>query len=698
MSSSTQDFLVEIGGEELPPKSLLNLSNAFSELVETGLKAHKLCFSSITAYAAPRRLALLVSDLSTQEPDANIENIGPPVSAAFDSDGNPTRACEGFAKKNAVAVEDLERIVVKGVEKLVYRSTKSGQATVDLLPNIINQALAKLPIAKRMRWGDSRTEFVRPVHWIIMLFGQQVVPATIMGLTSSNMSYGHRFHANQAIAINTPSAYVDTLLNAGKVMVDFAQRQDTIRSGVTAQGEQLGGIAVISDDLLNEVTALVEWPVPLAGQFDESFLDVPSEALISSMKEHQKYFHVVDAEGKLLPHFITVANIESREPERVIDGNERVIRPRLADAKFFFDTDKKTAFSEFRSRLKPVTFQAKLGSIYEKTERIASLASYIANVIGANEQHAQRAGQLCKCDLVTDMVLEFSDLQGLMGQYYAQHSGEAEDVATAMYEQYLPSFAGDNLPTTDIGTCVALADRLDTLVGIFGIGQLPTGSKDPFALRRASLGILRILVEKNINISLSSLIEKAILQHRHHGQLKEDNLIEQVNDYILDRFSAWFQDQGMRTESYLAVRALNPDNACDIALRVNAVNAFSTMPEASALAGANKRVSNILAKLDSEAANLPNIDNGLFVEAAEKHLFSAIEGAKATIEPMLTESRYTDALSALAVLQEPVDEFFVQCMVMDDNISVRNNRLALLASLRNMFLNIADISILPTEK
>ena len=547
-----------------------------------------------------------------------------------------------------------------------------------------------------MRWGASRNEFVRPVHWLVILFGGDTVDAEVMGLRADRQTRGHRFHYNQTLVLDAAADYVEKLRSPAYVQVDMDERRDLIKQQVEAEAAKLGGTAVIENDLLDEVTALVEWPVALTGRFEERFLEVPAEALIYSMSEHQKYFHVVDGDGKLLPNFITVANIESQDPTQVIDGNERVIRPRLADAAFFFETDKKKTLADQRERLKTIVFQAKLGTIFEKTERVAALAAAIAQQLGADQagvEKAQRAAELSKSDLVTDMVGEFDKMQGVAGYYYALNDGEAEDVAVALQEQYLPKFAGDKLPTTETGTILALADRLDTLVGIFGIGQQPSGSKDPFALRRASVSVLRLLVEKELNLDLRQLLELA--QSQHKPLPAADGLVEQVFGYMVERFRAWYEDAKIPAEVFQAVSAKNLSTPLDIDNRVQAVHRFSQLPEAQALAAANKRVSNILAKQGDVNADL---DQALLQESAEQALAEQVAAQADKVAPLFAEGRYTEALESLAGLRESVDTFFDSVMVMADDQALRNNRLALLSQLRGLFLEVADISLLAPAK
>ena len=691
-----QDFLVELGTEELPPKALHKLMNAFASGIEQGLKAAELEYGEVKAYAAPRRLAVAVSGLAESQQDKQIEKLGPAVQAAFDKDGKPSKAAEGFARSNGVSVEQLDRKQTDKGERLAFVSEQKGAATQSLLPGIVEKSLAQLPIPKRMRWGARREEFVRPVHWLLMLFGNSVVDGEVLGLQAGNSTRGHRFHCNRELEIHSAQDYVQQLREPGYVVVDFAERREMIRDQVTAEAHNVNGEAVIDDDLLDEVTALVEWPVALTGRFEERFLEVPAEALISSMKEHQKYFHVVDGDGQLLPFFITVANIESLDPVQVIHGNERVIRPRLSDAAFFFETDKKTSLEARREKLKQVIFQQKLGTVYDKTERLATLAAKIATLTGANPGWAERAAKLCKSDLVTEMVFEFADMQGIAGYYYAENDGEPLDVAKAMYEQYMPKFAGDELPKSETGTVLALADRLDTLAGIFGIGQPPSGSRDPFALRRASLGVIRLLVEKNLDLDLRELLELARDNFPRTALGEYNTVVEQTLAYILERFRARYEDQGIATEVFMAVAARKLSRPLDIDNRVHAVNAFSQLEEAQALAAANKRVSNILAKLDGPAPT--SVDESLLQEDAEKALHAAVIDAQAQVQPLYAEARYTEGLAGLAGLRETVDSFFDHVMVMTDDLKLRENRLALLAQLRALFLEVADISLLAPAK
>lgn len=688
------DFLVELGTEELPPKALKNLMASFAETIENNLKNEELSFTAIKPFAAPRRLAVLVENLASETPSKQLVVWGPPAAIAFDKEGQPTKAALAFAEKNGIAPSELKAESDGKAEKLVARINTQGKKTVELLEGIVNDALAKLPIAKRMRWGAKREEFVRPAHWLVMLYGSDVVNASLLGLQAGRTTRGHRFHYNNTIELAKASDYANSLKNTGFVVADFAERSATIKQQVEAEAKKVGGTAVIDPSLLDEVTALVEWPVALTGKFEERFLAVPSEALIASMKEHQKYFHVVDANGKLKNNFITVANIRSKDASQIIDGNERVIRPRLSDAAFFFETDKKTTLASLRERLKTIVFQAQLGTIYEKTERVAKLAQFIAEKLGADEKSATRAAELCKSDLVTNMVGEFDDMQGIAGYYYAINDGENAEVAAAMNEQYMPRFAGDQLPQTVTGTIIALADRIDTISGIFGIGQQPSGSKDPFALRRASIAVLRLLVEKNLTLDLRELLMFAKSQHKN--LTVQNELVEQILGYMLDRFRAMFEDAKIPAEVFQAVAAKQLSQPLDINQRVLAVNEFSKLPQAQALAAANKRVSNILGKQTGAVTSV--ITESLLQEPAEKELAAAVNTKSNLVTPLFAAREYTKALALLADLQQPVDAFFDSVMVMCDDPSLQQNRVALLQQLRGLFLEVADISCLVPAK
>ena len=688
------DFLLELGTEELPPKALKALITALHENIEASLKAEGLSFSAVKSFAAPRRMAVLVENLASETPSKELVVWGPPAAIAFDAEGKPTKAAIAFAEKNGIAASELKAESDGKAEKLVARISQQGKKAVELLAAIVNDAFTKLPIAKRMKWGAKREEFVRPAHWLVMLFGADVVNASVLGLQAGRTTRGHRFHYNNTIELAQAGDYLAALKSTGFVLADMNERKTLIEQQVNAEAKKVGGVAVIDPDLLDEVTALVEWPNALTGKFEERFLQVPAEALIASMKEHQKYFHVVDANGTLMPNFIAVANIASKDPKQIIDGNERVIRPRLSDAAFFFETDKKTTLAALRERLKTIVFQAQLGTVYEKTERVAKLAKLIAAQLKADEASAVRAGELCKSDLVTNMVGEFDNMQGIAGYYYALNDGENAEVAAAMNEQYLPRFAGDALPETITGAIIALADRLDTISGIFGIGQQPTGSKDPFALRRASIAVLRILVEKNLALDLRELLTFA--KNQHNNLTVGDELVEQVLSYMLDRFRAFYEDANIPAEVFQAVTAKQLSQPLDINQRVLAVNEFSKLPKAQALAAANKRVSNILSK--QNASSNAVIHSDLLKEEAEINLARAISAKAELVTPLFDKREYTKALAALADLQQPVDAFFDNVMVMCEDAALQQNRLALLQQLRGLFLEVADISYLVPAK
>ncbi len=679
---SAQDFLVELGTEELPPKALKSLGDAFLSGIEQGLKAAGLGYAKAQVFAAPRRLAVLVEQLATQQPDRTVNLDGPPVQAAFDAEGKPTQAALGFARKCGV---DLELIDRSG-PKLKFSQSIPGQPAAGLLPGIVETSLAALPIPKRMRWAARREEFVRPTQWLVMLFGEEVVDCEILTRKAGRESRGHRFHNPDNIRISKPSTYLEDLRSA-HVLADFAERREIIAKRVAELAAEQKGTAVVPADLLDEVTALVEWPVPLVCAFEERFLEVPQEALIATMQDNQKYFCLLDANGKLLPRFITVANVESKDPAQIISGNEKVVRPRLTDAEFFFKQDKKQKLETFNERLKNVVFQAQLGTVYEKAERVSRLAGFVATQIGADAARAERAGILAKCDLATEMVGEFPEMQGIAGYYYAKNDGEADDVALALNEQYMPRGAGAELPQTLTGAALAIADKLDTLVGIFGIGMLPTGSKDPFALRRQALGVLRILIEKQLNLDLAAAVAFAV--ELFGAKVKADGLASQVLDFIFDRLRARYEDEGVDVAVYLAVRAVQPVSALDFDLRVQAVQAFRALAGAEALAAANKRVSNLLGKAEGQVP--ANVDGALLQEPAEQALARAVAAAETAVA---TGGSYRETLERLAALREPVDAFFDSVLVNAEDAAVRGNRYALLAKLRGLFLGVADISAL----
>ncbi|WP_018233060.1 glycine--tRNA ligase subunit beta [Thioalkalivibrio thiocyanodenitrificans] len=688
MSTKT-DLLIEIGTEELPPKVLKGLRDAFAEAVAAGLAEAGIGAEKLQAFAAPRRLALLCRGVPGRQADQALERRGPALAAAFDDDGNPTRAALGFAGSCGVAVEDLQRLETDKGAWLVHRHVEPGKDAAALIPAVVDAALAALPIPKRMRWGASDAEFVRPVHWVVLLLGDAVVEADLMGVRAGRETRGHRFHHPGSLYLAEPAAYAPLLETEGRVMPDFEARREAILGQVEEAAIRLGGRALIEPDLLDEVTALVEWPCAIAGHFETRFLDVPQEALISTMQDNQKYFPVVDGAGRLMPHFITVSNIESREPDRVREGNERVIRPRFADAEFFWNQDRRQPLESHLDALRHVVFQRRLGSLHDKTERVARLATRLADLLGVDHGEAARAAMLSKCDLQTQMVFEFTELQGTMGRYYAQHGGEPEQVARALEEQYWPRHAGDALPETGVGQVLALADRLDTLVGIFAIGEKPTGAKDPYGLRRAALGVLRILVERSLDLDLGGLIEAAT---DGYGEVDVDasGAAEPVFDYMMERLRAYYADRGIGGDVFEAVLACRPTRPLDFDRRVRGVEHFRSLPEAESLAAAHKRIHNILRKV--EGALPERIDATRFSEDAERAVYERLEDLRATALPLFGEGRYTEGLAALAALRDPVDHFFDTVMVMADDAAVRDNRLALLNSLSGLFLEVADMS------
>ncbi|MGM0632966.1 MAG: glycine--tRNA ligase subunit beta [Pseudomonadota bacterium] len=689
---AANDFIVELGCAELPPGALRTLSDAFLSGVRDGLDRAGLSYGDARAYATPRRLAVQVDGLQERQADADIEKFGPAVKAAYDADGNPTRAALGFARSCGVKLEALERDEKDGVEKLVFRSTRKGEATSALLPAIVDQALARLPIPKKMRWGSRREEFVRPVYWVLMLFGQDVVNTRILGIEAGNTTRGHRFHHPDVITLSEPQDYVEALEKA-YVLADPKRRKARIREQVEAEAARQGARVVIEDDLLDEVSALVEWPVALTGRFDEHFLEVPPEALISSLKQHQKCFYLLDDNDRMLPFFIAVSNIESRDPAQVVAGNERVIRPRLADAAFFYETDSRQPLESHRQQLQQIVFQQQLGTVYEKSERVAALASAIATQIGSDPAMAARAARLAKCDLVTHMVSEFADLQGIMGSYYARNDGEPDDVTAAMTEQYMPRFAGDRLPETRTGAALAIAEKLDTITGLFAIDQPPTGSRDPFALRRAALGVLRIIIGKELELDLYQSIRAAVdALPETVLESGREQITERVFEFMLERFRAWYQAEGVSHDVFQSVFALRPTRPLDFDRRVRAVKRFNDLPEAEALAAANKRVANILQKEEAGVGN--TVDDDLLQEDAEKTLAADVRSLKARVEPLFGTGDYTTGLETLAGIREPVDRFFDEVLVMCEDEALRNNRLALLSALRQLFLQAADISCL----
>ncbi|MCX8602020.1 glycine--tRNA ligase subunit beta [Gilliamella sp. B3766] len=683
-------FLVEIGTEELPPKSLRTLAQSFAANFIEQLDIANLEHGEVLWYASPRRLALKVLNLNDTQPDSQIVKRGPAVSAAFDQAGNPTKAAEGWARGCGISVDQAERVQTDKGEWLSYTQYQKGQAVVDLLCDMVKAALSKLPIPKPMRWAARQVEFIRPSHTVTMLYGDELVPGTILDIQSDRIIRGHRFMGEQEFTIDHADQYPDILEQRGKVIADYDKRKSIIKQQAQEAAAKLNGKADLTESLLEEVSSLVEWPVVLTAKFEERFLDVPAESLVYTMKGDQKYFPVYDNQGKLLPNFIFVANIESKDPQVVIAGNEKVVRPRLADAEFFYKTDLKQRLEDRLPRLETVLFQQQLGTVKDKSLRIEALAGYIAEQIGADVAKAKRAGKLTKCDLVTNTVFEFPETQGIMGRYLAIKDGESIEVATAIEEQYKPRFSGDELPSTNVSCAVSIAEKMDTLAGIFGIGQHPKGDKDPFALRRAAIGVLRIIVEKSLPLDLLDLTNYAT--SLYGDKLNNKNVVTDIVSFMQGRFRAWYQELGFAIDTIQAVLALNPTKPADFDARIKAVTHFRTLPEASSLAEANKRVSNILSKAQVQ---IPDTINTALLEAgAEGELAKQVVILNDKLAPYFNEGRYQDALVELSSLKSPVDEFFASVMVMADDEKIKLNRLALLKKLQNLFLKVADISLL----
>jgi glycyl-tRNA synthetase beta chain len=721
MTVERRDFLVELGTEELPPTALRGLELAFASGVQSGLDKAGLAHGDVLSFATPRRLAILAKRLAARQPDQDVKRRGPPVSAAFDGDGQPTRAALAFAESCGVTVGALQKLDEGKGSFLFFIGTKAGATVSELLPQIVQASLDALPIPRRMHWGSGTAEFVRPVHWVVMLYGKDVLPARLLETDAGNQSQGHRFHAPKPIRITSPAVYERVLRERGYVLADFIARRNLIATGVMEVAVSVGGRALIGEELLDEVTALVEWPVPMAGRFEERFLQLPREVLISTLQDHQRYFPIEDEQGRLMPGFITVSNIESRDPSRVREGNERVVRPRLADAAFFWEQDRKQTLTSRRDALDAMTFQVKLGSLGDKTRRLRTLAGEIAAGAG-DRAAAQRAADLCKCDLLTAMVGEFPELQGIMGTYYALADGEPAEVAVAIREHYLPRGAGDELPQTQAGLAVAIADKLDTLAGIFEIGEKPTGAKDPFGLRRAAIGLLRILIEKRLELDLRKLISTALTHVRAdiervrasrpttsagHASTPSPpakvSVEDQVYDFIMERLRAYYLERSadstadsataFTTEMFDAVLATKPGSPLDFDARLKALRAFIELPVATSLAAANKRIANILRKAGETDRRAVDVE--ALKDPAEVQLFDAMRSLQEAVATAVAQREYADALGRLAQLRPPVDTFFDQVMVMDEDPRLRANRLALLAQLHGLFIGIADLSRLP---
>ncbi len=685
------DLLVEIGTEELPPKALRGLMEAFAANLGSEIDAARLQHGELHAYSSPRRLAVIVDALAAGQEDRRLSQKGPPVSVAFDDDGNPLPPATAFAKKCGVDVAELTQVETEKGAWLVAETVEKGKTTAELMPALIEKALADLPIPRRMRWGDGDAEFVRPVHWIVLLHGSDVIEGTVMGIPCGNTTMGHRFHSQGPITIARPSAYLQTLEKKGHVIADFDVRRNLVQEGVERLANEANGHVVDGEALFDEVAALVEWPVPVLGTFDEAFLELPREVVVSTLTGHQRYFPIADDDDALLPYFVTVANLESKEPDKVRDGNERVIRPRLADAAFFWDNDRRKALSTRREALRDVVYQRGLGSLYDKSARTAEIAARVAESLQMETSGVARAAELCKCDLLTGMVGEFPDLQGTMGRYYAISDGESDIVADAIGEHYQPRFAGDALPATDAGRVLAIADKLDTLAGIFTIGKKPSGNRDPFGLRRAALGVIRLSIESPLDLDLKALIAQA-LELQPSGKEDPEELAVSLYTFIAERLRRYFLDRDARldTETFDAVIARQPSSLVDFERRLQAVQAFLQLDEAQSLASANKRIANILRQAGTTETT--DISQELLGEDAERALYDALVSAEATVRPLLDERDYTRALRELAALRQPVDRFFDDVMVMADDEAVRTNRLALLGGIRALFLDVADIS------
>ena len=688
--SNAADFLVEIGTEELPPKALRNLMNAFAGNLQKALDNARLEHAAVSAYASPRRLAVIVASLGFAQADEELVVKGPPVSVAYDDAGKITPAGNAFAKKCGVEPEALDRLTNDKGEWLCFRSLERGQKTAELIPGLVESALEELPIPRRMRWGDGEAEFVRPVHWIVLLHGKKVIAGSVMSVPAGRMTRGHRFHAPGEISIDEPAKYL-SLLKKARVLADFDVRQKTIVEAVEKAAKEAGGEPVASAALYDEVTALTEWPVPLLGSFDKSFLSLPKEVIVATLTSHQRYFPVADKSGDLLPRFITIANLVSKAPDRVRDGNERVIRARLADAAFFWESDRRVRLADRRDALRDVVYQRGLGSINDKSARVAKLAVTAGSQVGVETPAIERAAALAKCDLLTGMVGEFPELQGVMGRYYAAADGEPGAVAEAIGEQYLPRFAGDALPETVAGQALAIADKLDTIAGIFALGKKPSGNRDPFGLRRSALGIVRIIIERGLDLDINALVAATVADQPVRDK-DEKELSESLYDFITERMRAYYLDRktGLTPEMFAAVMAKRPVSLLDFDERLKAVAAFVKLEPASSLAAANKRIGNILKQAGVDGG--ASIDQSLITEPAETVLFESVVKAQQAVAPLLESRDYTNVLTTLADLRDPVDGFFDDVMVMTDDEALRNNRLALLAELRAMFLNVADVS------
>lgn len=689
--SNACDFLVEIGTEELPPKALRALMDAFGENLAAAVDAERLAHGDVHAYASPRRLAVIIEKLSRAQEDRKVTLRGPPVSVAFDDAGALTPAGLAFAKKCGVDASELGRSKSDKGEWLSFEAVESGMAVAELMPGLIEKALAALPIPRRMRWGDGDAEFVRPVHWIVLLHGEDTIAKPVMGIMAGSETRGHRFHSSGPITIKNAQSYLEVLEKDGHVIADFEQRRELVRSGVEAAAKSAGGFVVDGESLYDEVASLVEWPVPVTGGFDIEFLDLPREVVISTLTGHQRYFPVADDDGTLLATFITVANIASLAPEKVRDGNERVVRPRLADAAFFWNNDRRVSLGGRQDNLREVVYQHGLGSVHDKSARVAALTGLMADALDIDATDVKRAAELSKCDLLTGMVGEFPELQGTMGRYYAVSDGEPQAVADAIGEHYLPRFAGDELPSSLAGQLLAIADKLDTIAGIFAIGKKPSGNRDPFSLRRNALGVVRILIECGLDLDLQALIVAAVdAQPTEKGNKEE--LYPELYTFITERLRRYFldRDTGLTTETFDAVLARQPSSLVDFERRLKAVQAFIKLEPAASLAAANKRIGNMLRQADGQGD--ASVKEKLLSDPAEIALWSALQEVREKVLPQLEAREYAAVLAALSELRNSIDTFFDDVMVMADDKAIRNNRLALLGELRALFLEVADIS------
>lgn len=691
MTVVKQNLLIELGTEELPPKSLKKLSESFTQNMKDELNKAGFEFDGIQPFAAPRRLAVIVHNCSGSQPDSRVEKRGPAVSAAFDVDGNPTRAAQGWAKGNGIDVAQASRLKTDKGEWLLHIAEVKGEALKEVLQDVLHDTVKKLPIPKPMRWGSSTAEFIRPVHTLCVMFGAEVIPVSLFGLTSANQLSGHRFHGERRFTLDHADNYAKAL-TAQYVVADYTQRTDAIEAELIKKARELGLNPDYDLSLLEEISSLVEWPVVLTAKFEADFLDVPKEALIYTMKDDQKYVPLLDSEGQLSSTFLFVTNIESKDPNKIIEGNQKVIRPRLADAKFFFENDKKTTLASKAEKLATVLFQQELGTVAEKTARLMAISKNIAEALGIDSTNVERAAALAKADLLSNMVMEFPSVQGIMGHHYALHDGEHAEVALAIEEQYLPRFAGDKLPTSTAGYILSIAEKLDTLVGIFGIGKLPKGDKDPFALRRSAIGILRILVENKLPLELKAMIDSVV--NIYGAKLSNAKTASQVHTFLLDRFKPFYQDQEISGDVVIAVMTQQPATAIDFDARIKAVTAFKQMESAVDLVAANKRVANILNKNDIDINALPVIDSTLFSEDAERVLFLALENAESQVAILIERLSYDEVLASLTVLKAPLNNFFDDVMIMADDEKVKSNRVALVGKARQLFLSVADVSVL----